>query len=57
MIFQSIKYAGVDIRKASVSTADEHSITLIEEDTDLLILLLYSVKDNSNPLYFTSDIQ
>ena len=45
----------VEIVKAAVSTSLLHTTTLIGEDTDLLILLLYYVQPACKSLYFRSD--
>ena len=45
----------MDIVKASVAKASTESTTLIGEDTDLLILLLYHGKIDNKELYFRSD--
>ena len=47
----------MDITKTAVNSAQEHSTTLIGEDTDLLILLLHYAEANGKPLYFRSDNQ
>ena len=47
--------ADEDIGKAAVEACRFHSTTLIGEDTDLLILLLYYVKPNRKDLYFRYD--
>jgi len=47
--------ADVDIVKAAVTMSTFKSTTLIGEDTDLLILLLYHGKMDSKELYFRSD--
>ena len=43
------------IVKAAVAKASTESTTLIGEDTDLLILLLYHEKIDNKELYFRSD--
>ena len=55
-VIQAEGDADVDIAKAAVSMSGYKSTTLIGEDTDLLILLLYhaTLKD-SHELYFRSD--
>ena len=55
-VIQAEGDADVDIVKAAVSMSGYKSTTLIGEDTDLLILLLYhaTLKD-SHELYFRSD--
>ena len=55
-VIQAEGDADVDIIKAAVSMSGYKSTTLIGEDTDLLILLLYhaTLKD-SHELYFRSD--
>ena len=47
--------ADVDIAKAAVTASSYSSTTLIGEDTDLLVLLLYYEEQDSNDLYFWSD--
>ena len=47
--------ADVDIVKAAVDVSLLHTTTLIGEDTDLLVLLLYYVQGDSKGLYFRSD--
>ena len=47
--------ADVYIVKAAVEASHIHSTTLIGEDTDLLVLLLYHAKTCSKGLYFHSD--
>lgn len=47
--------ADVDIVKAAVDASLQHTTTLIGEDTDLLVLLLYSEQRKSKGLYFRSD--
>jgi len=47
--------ADVDIALAAVSASDYHSTTLVGEDTDLLVLLLYYAKPGNKQLYFRSD--
>ncbi len=49
--------ADVDIVKAAVEASCHHSTTLIGEDTDLLVLLLYHARADSKELYFRSDNQ
>lgn len=56
-VIQTEGDADVDITKAAVNSALEHSTTLIGEDTDLLILLLHFADANGRPLYFKSDNQ
>ncbi|KAJ8873138.1 hypothetical protein PR048_026755 [Dryococelus australis] len=53
-IFQAQDNADKDITKAAVNSAQENSTTLIGEDTDLLVLLLYYAEVKSKPLYFKS---
>lgn len=47
--------ADLEIVKAAVTMSTTKSTTLIGEDTDLLILLLYHGKPESKELYFRSD--
>jgi hypothetical protein len=47
--------ADVEIAKVSVVMSSEATTTLIGEDTDLLLLLLYYADVNSHPLSFRSD--
>ena len=47
--------ADVDIVKAAVEASLVHDTTLIGEDTDLLVLLLYYGQRDSKDLYFRSD--
>ena len=47
--------ADVDIAKCATELACDNSTTVIGEDTDLLVLLLYYVQDESKTLYFRSD--
>ena len=47
--------AGVDIVKTAVETSLQHNMTLIREDTDLLVLLLYYTQGEVMNLYFGSD--
>ena len=56
-VFQAEGDAHVYITKAAVNSAQEHSTTLIGEDTDLLILLVHFADANGKPLYFKSDNQ
>jgi 5'-3' exonuclease len=49
--------ADVDIVKAAVEASYRQSTTLIGEDTDLLILLLYHARTDNKDLYFRSDNQ
>lgn len=49
--------ADVDIVRAAVSSSENATTTVIGEDTDLLILLLYHAKDSSFKLYYRSDIR
>ena len=53
-VFHSHDDADVDIVKLAVQSSLECPVTLIGEDTDLLVLLLYHVDVNSKPLYFKS---
>ena len=47
--------ADVDIVKTAIMSSKSQSTTLIGEDTDLLILLLYHAETNGKDLYFCSD--
>ena len=47
--------ADVDIVKAAVEASLVHPTTLIGEDTELPVLLLYYAKRDSKDLYFRSD--
>ena len=47
--------ADVDIVKAAVESSHLHSTTLIGEDTDLFVLLLYHTHAEYKNLYFRSD--
>ena len=47
--------ADVDIVKAAVTMSSYKSTTLVGEDTDLLILLLYYANDDCKDLYFRCD--
>ena len=47
--------ADVDIVKKAVGTSLQHNTTLIGEDTDLLVLLLYYAHGEVMNLYFRSD--
>lgn len=54
-VIQAEGDADVDIVKAAVTMSSMKSTTLIGEDTDLLVLLLYHGKVDSRELYFRSD--
>ena len=54
-VIQAKGDANVDIVKAAVAMSYKESVTLIGEDTDLLILLLYHGKIDSKELFFQSD--
>ena len=54
-VIQAKGDADVDIVKAAVAMSYKKSTTLIGEDTDLLILLLYHGKIDSKELFFRSD--
>ncbi|KAG7160079.1 hypothetical protein Hamer_G012612 [Homarus americanus] len=45
----------LDIVKAAIKASQHQLTTLIGEDTDLLILLLYYAEANNRGLYFRSD--
>ena len=47
--------ADVDIVKTAVETSLQHTTTLIGEDTDLLVLLLYYAQEEVMNLYFRPD--
>lgn len=47
--------ADVDITKAAVEASCYHTTTLIGEDTDLLVLLLFYAQPGSKDLYFRLD--
>jgi len=47
--------ADVDIVKVAIKASQHRSTTLIGEDTDLLVLLLYYAQTNNRGLYFRSD--
>ena len=47
--------ADVDIAKAAVEASRYRATTLIGEDTDLLVLLLFYAQPDSKDLYFQSD--
>ena len=47
--------ADVDIVKAAITMSSFQSTTLIGEDTDLLVLLLFYAESSSHDLYFRSD--
>ena len=47
--------AGVDIVKAAVEESQKQSTTVIGEDTDLLVLLLFYADPDTRDLYFRSD--
>ena len=44
-----------ELVKAAVKKSLQHTTTLIGEDTDLLVLLLYYAQDVNKGLYFRSD--
>ena len=53
---QAEGYADVDVVKAAVAMSAYKSTTLIGEDTDMLVLLLYQAAANDcKDLYFRSD--
>lgn len=54
-VLQAEGDADLEIVKAAVTMSTTKSTTLIGEDTDLLILLLYHGKPESKELYFRSD--
>ena len=56
-VIQAPGDADVIIVKTAVESANLYSTTLIGEDTDLLILLLYHATKQSKDLYFYSDSQ
>ena len=49
--------ADVDIVHAAVSSSNYATTTVIGEDTDLLILLLYHERNRGFKLYYRSDIR
>ena len=49
--------ADVDIVRAAILSSEHSSTTIIGEDTDLLILLLYHAKNYGFKLYYRSDIK
>ena len=53
-VFNTTGDADVEIVKAAVKASEHHTTTLVGEDTDLLMLLLYYAGDNRG-LYFRSD--
>ena len=53
-VFHSLYDADVDIVRLNVQSFLEFSTTVIGEDADLLVLLLYHADINSKPLYFKS---
>ena len=54
---QALGNADVDIAKTAISSTILHSSTLIEEDTNLLMLLLHYCIPDRKALYFRSDNQ
>ena len=54
-VVNSLGDADVDIVQAEVRSSLLHTTTLIGEDTDLLVLLLYYAQSDSKGLYFRSD--
>ena len=52
--FQAADDADYDIERMAIESSVDYCITVIGEDTDLLILLLYHADVNSKPLYFQS---
>jgi len=54
-VISALGDADVDIVKAAVEASCVHTTTLIGEDTDLLVLLLYYAHEHSKGLYFRSD--
>ena len=54
-VLQADGDADVLIAKTAVACAAEHSTTIIGEDTDLLILLIFSADAKSKALYLQSD--
>ena len=55
-VFQSKGDALLDIAKATVYSAWEHTTILIETDTHLFILLLYYDEFDGKPYYFRLNI-
>jgi len=56
-VIQAEGDADVDLVRAAVKMSSNKSTTLIGEDTDLLILLLYHGRPDCKDLYFRSDTQ
>ena len=54
-VINALGDADVDIVKAAVEASTLHSTTLIGEDTDLSVLLLYHATTENKGLYFRSD--
>ncbi|KAG7165603.1 hypothetical protein Hamer_G013102 [Homarus americanus] len=54
-VINALGDADMDIVKAAIKASQHQLTTLIGEDTDLLILLLYNAEANSRGLYFRSD--
>ena len=52
--FQAADDADYDIVRIAIESSVDYCTTVIGEDTDLLILLLYHADVNSKPLYFQS---
>ena len=52
--FQAAEDADYDIVRIAIQSFVDYCTTVIGEDTDLLILLLYHADVNSKPLYFQS---
>ena len=53
-VVNAVEDADVDKVKTAVNASLLHTATLIKEDTDLLVLLLYYVKPDCKCLYFRS---
>jgi len=47
--------ADYDIVQAAIAASENHTTTLVGEDTDLLILLLYHMDSRKKTIYFRSD--
>lgn len=56
-VYYAVGDADVDIARAAAKSAENMHTTVIGEDTDLLILLLYHGQNNGFKLYFRSDVR
>ena len=54
-VINALGDADVDIVKTAMEASRLHTTTLIGEDTDLLVLLLYYAQGDTMALYFKSD--